>query len=85
MSIKGESGVVLAGSTQGFALLDITTANSVYIAKLYSDDEIAAGKAKDFITNDGIVDSKGRFWLSRLGVPLSFDKAVGASSMCFAI
>jgi len=63
----------LCGSKYGFGLMNKKTAKSKYIAR-FDDDTI---KIEGQISNDGAVDSQGRFWVGTMADPMDFTKFEG--------
>ncbi|KAJ9656004.1 rRNA-processing protein cgr1 [Neophaeococcomyces mojaviensis] len=62
------SRVVLAGAKDGVTKFDLETGQHEYIAKFWSGAE-AEDKARRMRSNDGAVDSAGRFWVEAFDDP----------------
>lgn len=71
--IEGNDSEFIFGGKYGYGICNRTTGEYRWIKKVWSEDEVAAGKPDKFRGNDGAVDSQGRFWVGFMFDPLYSD------------
>ncbi|KAJ4286058.1 rRNA-processing protein cgr1 [Kalmusia sp. IMI 367209] len=68
--IEGNDSEFIFGGKYGYGICNRTTGAYRWIKKVWSDEEVKAGKPDKFRGNDGAVDSGGRFWVGYMFDPL---------------
>ncbi|KAF2786867.1 SGL-domain-containing protein [Melanomma pulvis-pyrius CBS 109.77] len=68
--IDGNNTEFIFGGKYGYGICNRHTGEYRWIKKVWSDEEIADGKADRMRGNDGAVDSQGRFWVGFMNDPL---------------
>ncbi|KAK7189509.1 hypothetical protein DPSP01_001502 [Paraphaeosphaeria sporulosa] len=68
--IEGNDTDFIFGGKYGYGICDKESGEYRWIKKVWSDEEVKAGKLNKFRGNDGAVDSGGRFWVGFMFDPL---------------
>lgn len=68
--IEGNDTEFIFGGKYGYGICNRHTGEYRWIKKVWTDEEIADGKADRMRGNDGAVDSQGRFWVGFMNDPL---------------
>lgn len=68
--IDGNDTEFIFGGKFGYGVCNRNTGEYRWIKKVWSEEEVAAGKPDRFRGNDGGVDSQGRFWVGFMFDPL---------------
>ncbi|KAF2132182.1 hypothetical protein P153DRAFT_186159 [Dothidotthia symphoricarpi CBS 119687] len=71
--IEGNDEEFIFGGKYGYGIANKQTGAYRWVKKVWSDDEIKAGKPDKFRGNDGAVDSAGRFWAGFMFDPMVSD------------
>lgn len=68
--IEGNDTEFIFGGKYGYGICNRQTGEYRWIKKVWSEEEVKAGKPNKFRGNDGAVDSGGRFWVGFMFDPL---------------
>lgn len=71
--IEGNDDEFIFAGKYGYGIANKKTGDYRWVKKVWSDDEVKAGKPDKFRGNDGAVDSAGRFWAGFMFDPMVTD------------
>ena len=90
-NIEGNDDEFIFGGKEGYGIANKKTGEPRYIKKFWSDEEVQSGRAHRSRSNDGSVDSHGRFYVGTMNDPTivdepgpegEFDHLTDAESSC---
>lgn len=68
-NIEGNDDEFIFGGKDGYGIANKNTGEPRYIKKFWSDEEVQSGRAHRSRSNDGSVDSHGRFYVGTMNDP----------------
>ncbi|KAI4849410.1 hypothetical protein E4T44_03367 [Aureobasidium sp. EXF-8845] len=73
-NIEGNDDEFVFGGKEGYGIANKKTGEPRYIKKFWSDEEVQSGKANRMRSNDGSVDSQGRYYVGTMNDPTVVDE-----------
>jgi hypothetical protein len=73
-NIEGNDDEFIFGGKEGYGIANKKTGELRYIKKFWSDEEVQNGRAHRSRSNDGSVDSHGRFYVGTMNDPTVVDE-----------
>ena len=73
-NIEGNDDEFIFGGKEGYGIANKKTGEPRYIKKFWSDEEVKSGKANRMRSNDGSVDSQGRYYVGTMNDPTVVDE-----------
>ena len=73
-NIEGNDEEFIFGGKEGYGIMNKNTGEPKYIKKFWSDEEVQSGRAHRSRSNDGSVDSRGRYYVGTMNDPTVVDE-----------